>query len=508
MHRTAIMRFSDSEGSSTIDAHRWVIENKGGSVWWGWWKKETESPALDLLRKLQSDVKGRSSPLQIGLVNRKGEDTYYVASCIDIHYSETGERVSSPNSETTPEYYRGATFPAWFKFRHIDKISLPDFKKKFVAVPAIDPTLYEVYWEVEGDPESAQVIPGENWSMEPVTTAGEVILHISDLHFGEFHGFPLESPKAEREFEGRPLWEIISRRIRRDLALRVGVVVVSGDLISKGNGASYSDASDFLSKLLEELGLGPRQCIIVPGNHDMWTFDVSLPTRRYAHERPYKDFVAGFFHEEFRSLERVRRYHTPEGRDLVFIELNSARLRSDKLKEYGFVAKHRYEKLLNFVCGTLQREPGGQPPIIFVVLHHHIMPVNAVDIPDDKRPVSLCLDAGELLDEFQHHGVHFVLHGHQHAPFVGKVTPFRISGDATCGAERPIHIIGCGSSGGKREILPRDLESNTFGIYTPTADQLDVVIEKYTQTSPPKVHRRLQLPIIPWVPPTDLDGLS
>ena len=504
MRRTAILRFSDSEELSTVDVHRRIIEDHGGQVWWGWWKKEKESPRVELLKKLQSEVRRRSS-LRIGLVNRKGEDSFYVANCVEILFAEDGSRVSSPNALITPEYYRNDLFPAWFRFRQIDKMTLADFKAEFVAVPAIDPTLYEVLWEVDGDRGKAQVLPCETWSMAPVSTCGEAILHVSDLHFGEFHGFPLA---PGYEFAGRPLWEIISTRVRSDLALQIGVVVVSGDLITKGDGNSYPHARHFIDKLLQELGLDRRHCIIVPGNHDMWTIGVSFPTRTYEHEQPYRDFVEGFFGEEFRSLERVRRYRTPDGRDLVFIELNSARLRNDVLREYGYVAKHRYDKLLNYVCRTLKFEPGPNPPIIFAVLHHHIMPVNAVDIPDDKRPVSLCLDAGELLDEFQQHGVHFVLHGHQHSPFVGGITPYRLSADEDDGSKRPIHIIGCGSSGGKRDILPRDLESNTFGIYTPASDHLDVLIEKYTQTSSPKVHRHLKLPIVPWIPPTNLDGLS
>jgi len=504
MRRTAILRFSDSEEISTVEAHRWVIETQGGFVWWAWWKKEKEDPALDLLKKLQSDVESRTrsqtSPLRIGLINRKGEEGYYAASCVEIRYTEDGSRMSSPDAAITPKYYRDDVFPAWFKFRQIDKLFLPAFIDEFVAVPTIDPTLYEVIWDADG--EKAQVLPGEKWSMEPVDTFGEAILHISDLHFGEFHGFPLTpASSAEDELAGRPLWEVISTSIKKDLALPIGVVVISGDLISKGNGASYPDASHFIVRLLKELGLERRHCIIVPGNHDMWTLNRDQPTRRYLHEEPYREFVDAFFGEQFRSLERVRRYRTPNGRDLVFIELNSARIRSDDLKEYGFVAKHRYEQLLKYVSNTLRLDPPKELPILFAVLHHHVMPVNAVEIPDEERPVSLCLDAGELLDEFQRYGVHFVLHGHQHAPFIGRVAPFRVFCDNASPSDRPVHIIGCGSSGGRRDILPRGLEWNTLGIYTPKPDRLDLVIERYTERAPPRIYRQLTLPVVPWDPP-------
>lgn len=202
-----------------------------------------------------------------------------------------------------------------------------------------------------------------------------------------------------------------------------------------------------------------------------------------------------------RGLERVRRYKTPSGRDLIFVELNSARIRSDQLKEYGYVSKHRYEQLFTFIADCLKHGEDVRDPVFFAVLHHHVMPVSSVEIPDE-RPVSLCLDAGELIDEFQKFGIQFVLHGHQHTPFIGTVS--RLSRDIRDGdyAAHPLYVIGSGSSGGKREVLPRNFESNTFGIYIPDRDKLDIIIEKYTEMASPKTHLHVRLPIQPWTPPS------
>lgn len=347
MRRTAILRFSDAENVSTVDAHREIIGLKK-AVWWAWWKKEKESPSLDFLRKLQAEITVHS-PLRIGLVNRKGEETFHVASCVDLQYAADGGKLASPDAELTPEYYRLQAFPAWFKFELISKVSKADFIRDFVVVPYLDPTLYEVFWKEEDDRNSVEVTPGETWTMDEISTSGEAILHISDLHFGDFHGFPTARSQTGKGVTASPLWEIISTRVRRDLATQIGVVVVSGDLISKGKGDSYADARDFLDRLLGALGLDKSHCVVIPGNHDMWTFGIEHPTRDYAHERPYRDFIEAFFKMEFRSLERVRRFRTPAGRDLIFIELNSARIRSDQLKDYGYVAKHRYERLLGFI---------------------------------------------------------------------------------------------------------------------------------------------------------------
>jgi len=496
MHRTAILRFSDAESIPTVGAHLEIIASEK-AVWWGWWRKEKEAHSLDFLKKLQSEIKVHK-PLRIGLVNRKGEESFHVASCVELRYAVDGNKIPSPEPDLTPEYYRADTYPAWFKFQAIDTISKANFVREFVVVPYLDPTLYEVFWKVDGDRTSVEVTPGETWTMTQVATPGEAILHLSDLHFGEYHGFPIGHPPAGKGVSAKPLWDIVSTRVRRDLGLQIGMVVISGDLISKGKGEAYAEARDFIEQLLNALGLDKAHCIIVPGNHDMWTIGVEHPTRDYAHERPYRDFLEAFFKTEFRSLERVRRYKTPSGRDLIFIELNSARIRSDQLKEYGYVAKHRYERLFTFIADGLKQESPGQTPIFFVVLHHHVMPVTSVEIPDEKRPLSLCLDAGELIDELQNFGIQFVLHGHQHAPFVG--TASRLPRDFSNGEYVPrlLYVIGSGSSGAKREVLPRDLESNTYGIYVPHGNKLDVTVEKYTETASPSRCCHVLLPIEEW----------
>lgn len=501
MRLTAILRFSNAENIPTVGAHLEVISS-AKAVWWGWWRKETELPSLDVLRKLQSEIKSQRSALRIGLLNRKGDESFHIAECIDLQYSEDGNPMSSPDSSLTPEYYRSQKCPAWFMFRSIDTIQRAEFEGEFGAVPSLDSTLYEVFWTEDGDPTTIRILPGPNWTMSATETNGDAVLHISDLHFGESHGFVTDRPKPELGVTAQPLWEIISAHVRGRLGIQVGVVVVSGDLITKGRGDVYPDAQHFLDQLLRALRLGREHCVIVPGNHDMWAVDIDHPTRDYKHEQPYKSFLEGFFSTQFKTgLERVRRYKTKAGRDLIFIELNSARIRSDSLKQYGYVSKHRYEELLTFVAKSLKQEKSAMKPVFFAVLHHHLMPVGSVEIPDDKRPVSICLDAGELIEQFQDFGVQFVLHGHQHAPFIGTASRLPESFKGGDYAPRLIYVIGSGSSGARRESLPRNLEANTFGIYIPKDGRLDVTIEKYTDTSPPTVFRHVVLPIAEWVNP-------
>jgi predicted MPP superfamily phosphohydrolase len=490
MRRTAILRFSNAENVPTVAAHQKILGSKG-AVWWGWWKKREELFRPELLKELQQSAE--AEPISIGLVNRKGPEEFYAAACAAVVFSEDGTPIASPDATITPDYYAEAVFPAWFRFTHFEPMRMQEFVHRFGAVPSLDPTMYEVTWQ-DG---VARLLPEPDWSMEISETGGDAILHLSDLHFGQDHGFLLDRSRPGQGIESQPLQDIIANRIS-ELRAHVGVVVVSGDLITRGDANGYPHAVTFLDQLLGSLGLERKHCVIVPGNHDLWTLDLERPSRTYAHEGPYKLFASGFFRMDFQDLYRVRRFRTKRGLELIFVELNSARLRSDALRDYGYVAKHRYSGLLAFVNGVLDQEDPRPNAILFAVLHHHVLPVATVSIPEDKRPVSMCLDAGELIEEFQKHAIRFVLHGHQHAPFVGMTSRICNQGvfDPVWQYERsPLFVLGCGSSGAKRDRLPEDLARNTFSVYTPTADGFQVLVEQYSNTMAPTEFWKVTLPI-------------
>ena len=320
----------------------------------GWWKKETEHFDEAFLSYLRAEV--RRKPTSVGLLNRKGEETFAAARCVDVRFSTDGTSIASPELALTPEYYRSACFPAWFKFTEIRDLTLGEFKRDFGDIPSLDPTLYDVSIHDDG---SVEMQPSPAWTMEAVPTVGNTILHLSDLHFGDDYGFPLERRQGH-DVDRFVLLDIIAKRVVKELGLRVGVVVVSGDLITRGDANGYTMARAFLEELLQCLGLEKKHCVIVPGNHDLWTEGLPHPTRTYGHELPYKQFIAGFFENPIpQGLERVRRYRIQGNEDLVFVELNSARIRSDVLREYGYVAKHRYEALLKWIRDVLRQN---QPP--------------------------------------------------------------------------------------------------------------------------------------------------
>jgi hypothetical protein len=230
--KTIILRFSDAEREgltvSTVDAHKEII-SKNGSAWWGWWKKEHEALRLELLGQIAEY--SRYKPLRIGLVNRKINEKLFFAECIECVIGR-GEPIQSPDSKLTPSYYANDRFPAWFRFSRIEPIERDDFLREFVEIPSLDPTLYEVINDTD-----RRVIPSRNWDLSRIQPVGAAILHISDLHFGEGHGYPLTKEEG-RSIEASPLLDVLTNFITNHVSVPIGALVASGDFVSKGDANS------------------------------------------------------------------------------------------------------------------------------------------------------------------------------------------------------------------------------------------------------------------------------
>lgn len=108
--------------------------------------------------------------------------------------------------------------------------------------------------------------------------------------------------------------------------------------------------------------------------------------------------------------------------------------------------------------------------------------------------MSLTLDAGQLVEDFQASGIHFALHGHQHVPFVGSTARARRAQNKWTGYEQQLFVIGSGSSGVRAERLEGEMRNNTFGIYTPRENGLHVRMEEFTQSFEPRTFMELLIP--------------
>ncbi len=101
-----------------------------------------------------------------------------------------------------------------------------------------------------------------------------LLLHLSDLHFGPHSRFPDE----DRQKLGESFHRAIAGE-QKKLALqaelpwlaeqRIDLVFVTGDVAETGKRSEFDQGRDFLTGLAGAIGIGPRQFVFVPGNHDV-----------------------------------------------------------------------------------------------------------------------------------------------------------------------------------------------------------------------------------------------
>ncbi|MBB2893459.1 putative MPP superfamily phosphohydrolase [Flexivirga oryzae] len=353
----------------------------------------------------------------------------------------------------------------------IDQITNSEWDRRFGAVPVGEPTLFIV---PENSPQAARQALYDTVKRNPVPVRSPVILHLSDLHFGSDYAFPLVSRTVPTQ--KTPLDEAIVDGLKSAQVDPIGLVLVSGDITTHGDG--FNDAQVFLESLLDRLGLSPDQMVMVPGNHDI-ELDSTKTTRSYAAELPFRNFATVVHGEAGRNreLNHLSWFSVDGAREMLVLGLNSVRPRSSGTMDYGYVGRDLYGPLLEEArelrSAILAEE--GTPPLCIGMLHHHVLPTPLVEDPDEKRKVSLTLDAGQLIEDLQRAGFDAILHGHQHIPFIGSTS--RSWCDEQTGkwvVPRPIHVIGGGSCGARVDRLWNQMRQNAIGVYSVGDDLLNV----------------------------------
>jgi 3',5'-cyclic AMP phosphodiesterase CpdA len=470
-----VLRFSNFE-TDTIEEHRMILRDNG-RVWWAWWKKLHEPFPADELEKTTHELRAKGR-LPIGLVDR-ATAKFFIADCVDVKFEPSGALLPSPVPELTPEYYSDRRFQTWFCFDSISQVEVGEWEPRFGPVPVGDETLF--YGEDKGgidDPACYR-------------TDGVGILHISDLHFGDDFGYP----------QGKSM--SITTQSRLEDVLKIGVptkpaaIVISGDITTKGDNAGFMNAREFVKALLEKFELSPKNLVIVPGNHDILV-DSPEATRDYSNEQQYRDFLNLVYSDDGLDLERIQWIKDANGVNYVFSLVNSSRPRNPKNMDYGYVGLDRSQPLLE-TAHNLRKTLVGQQVVSALVLHHHVLPAAMVEEPERDRPISLSLDAGELVSLCHKYEVDVVLHGHQHLPFVGytgRVIECGGFADAPHLPGAPLWVLASGSTGAKGNRLGDEMRYNSFSRYLPDGKALDVEIYQFSPKLPPKlIWEKVKLPL-------------
>ena len=444
-----VLRYGNFE-TDTLRAHIEQL-SLSSSVYWGWWKKAHEAYPHELVQSVAERVE--AGEVRVGLVSR-ADERFAVGVCTGI-FAAGGELVQSPDSRLAPAYYRHEPCAAWFRFISLEEVSAEAWVREFGPVPDGDPTIFEAKRE-RPDSYPAPVVFTE-------ASPNHVgVLHISDLHFGKDHGYKARQQPIKASVS-------LAEKIGRSLLKKPACIVVSGDLTTGGDYEGFLAARAFLEELITILEVSTDAVVLIPGNHDILIDDPEL-TRSFSNELPFRDQLLAFYGRRT-ELERVHDIRDSHGHHYIIGALNSSRPRHRENMDYGYVGSDRSAPVFETVkiCASLARSDVWKA----VALHHHVLPGPHVEEPDVGRPVSMTLDAGEIVSLAQTYEADALLHGHQHLPFVGKVTrvaEFTPDGATAHASGSGVAVLGAGSAGVTRIRVPDPVGVNTYSLYTPFED--------------------------------------
>ncbi|WP_421911263.1 metallophosphoesterase family protein [Marinobacter sp.] len=441
------LRFRDVvAGVDTITEHKNVI-GQYGKVLWGWWKKGWEAPFDVALNSLDEE-----HLKQVTLVDREKKKAY-LAEC-----SGSQKEIDRSLFDLVPSYYRGQVrkVSGWFFVNEINEIEYDATLARLLGE--------STYLVTDGHERIEDDI---SYSASP-TEGRDIVLHISDLHFGKDYAFlpPNENKKIDdqRYTFTNCLTKDLNRLGYKD---RVGLVIVTGDFTTQGDWcrATRKMILDEMANLLAALKLSKKHLVAAPGNHDIVRYkdDSSVDVHELAvehqsdmeHEREYR-----VFHQELtgRLMDEPLNYwvsHNIGGIDVDVAMLNSCAITATEWTEYGFVSPGGIDVLHEVKA----RVPVRGCSLKIVALHHHLVPVAKVDSPQGNG-VSLTLNSVELLDNAIECGFQIALHGHQHLARIATYGHVPLVGEHGGG---PITIVSGGSSGARHERRPGE-ERNTYSL--------------------------------------------
>ena len=505
MPTTVALRFRDLAGP-TIPEHRGRIDQKG-TVWWAWWAKPEEKIPRDFLADLTDRLES-GEDIWLFLVD-SGNHLVYRAKLRAIKVAEGSQPIGSPDKESTPEYYAEQEYRVWFEFLAIedaDEQQLRDFsydelpQGTFDEDPAREDfngkrvfdvgellgrhrTMYFLRPAEATDP-AHKVSLGASERTAPFMTRSievpsEYILHLSDLHFGDHHSFPLETNPPNRNLAIRVIDDLKSLYGETPPA----AVILSGDFTWFGTVAEFEKAATFIDELQSVYKLHPSRFVVCPGNHDIQWADpeagqyapkAPVTRARSAAESHYRQFAQNALQLTFpaESLAMGRRFLLSNFMPVDIVAVNSSRLETRHFAGYGFVSREQVVAAANAMGWTAGAEAG--PKLRVLVLHHHVVPVvpqEEIFNPDQRY--SLTLDAAQLLYTALEYGVDLIVHGHQHQPFSASYG--RREKAAVLPPGRQLAIQAVGSAGVEVAHIPA-FGRNSYCVYEIAEREVKVLI--------------------------------
>lgn len=260
-----------------------------------------------------------------------------------------------------------------------------------------------------------------------------LIMHMSDLHFGEDLDKTKKSQKVKGKFiiffRKQILPNFIPPLIPEDRVIcdrlailvddlnkkrRVDYLIVSGDLTALGDVASFESVKKFLKNPFNPqapgLGFDEERLLMVPGNHD-------TISNKY-----------GFFGAQG---DRLENYHEVFQRELPYlvgpVDLNGKKFTffcfDSTSQRFGSFSDGEIgdEEISWFYYQTkrLKRRYGADylESTKIVIFHHHPIP-----LPGTNPSIwTQLIDGSKFLPLLHEEGIDLVLHGHEHLNAISKI---------------------------------------------------------------------------------------
>lgn len=320
-----------------------------------------------------------------------------------------------------------------------------------------------------------------------------LLLHLSDLHFGNKNRFSDEKPAdLGKAFYRALLAAGTASNVSN--SEKIDLVIVSGDIAESGIPSQFAEAKDFLITLAEELELPRDRFVFLPGNHDIsWSSchrvraelgDQLFPQKELedrlhsAKLANYRQFLAAFYGAPVTDVSLAGLQNTtPLGQDgwlrnfpelrLSVAALNTSEREHDDLKG-GFLGQGQAKILMR--CW---REDASKAYLKIIALHHNPVATTVTNASwtiewlrqkeaAAQTPVPMTVDAFKhFIDDLvgftgKEHLVaiakdtsaHLVLHGHHHDQGSPIVWPWTRNGGAP--------VLSVGSFGLNEDQLPGD----------------------------------------------------
>jgi CheY-like chemotaxis protein/predicted phosphodiesterase len=248
------------------------------------------------------------------------------------------------------------------------------------------------------------------------------LLHVSDLHFRS----PGEDLPYDQERSLRALKEDLENlRMERKIG-RITAMIISGDIVFKGQEGGFEAAWAFLNGLCTELKICPRDTVLVPGNHDINRAKAGeewerLPTDRRQDDillskfEDYLNFTTYFYGEAAFTSERV--YRVFDFGKVAIVAFNSCYREGNPLYKCRVCEDEHYhgwidKEQVGQAIGELDDRFAGREVLRLGVCHHHAL-------PKGRRRRGCGGDHLWNYDDFLRYAlaeadIRILLHGHRH----------------------------------------------------------------------------------------------